>query len=94
MAEQKLNSLRLKYGRAVAIVHALEVDHVNRVLVVGDPDNGCYEWALEKNSAIQLHSDVAYGSPEVALRDGLIAFYGLPDAESLETLKAHAKRAL
>jgi hypothetical protein len=49
------------------------------VEVVGDPDNGCYEWIIRTLEGVLEHSDCGYGMPSVALRDGLIAYYGLPE---------------
>ncbi|WP_397384719.1 hypothetical protein [Prosthecobacter sp.] len=43
-----------------------------RLLVVGDPDNGCYEWVIITSSKVAAHSNDGYGISEVALRDGLI----------------------
>ena len=73
------NSLKLRYsGPTLAILHAIDIDGVTRVLVVGDPANGAYEWAIERNGKIEKHSDVGYGISFVALRDGLIQYWDLP----------------
>jgi hypothetical protein len=80
----KWSSLRLKYSEAIAILRTLDVDHDIRILVIGDPDNGAYEWAIERSGNIERHSDAGYGIADVALRDGLIAYYGLPTAPMRE----------
>jgi hypothetical protein len=75
----------LRYSTAEHVLHEIEVGDGYFVRVVGDADNGCYEWCIErphqtpftKRSAIEF-SDVGYGESAVALRDGLIAYYGLP----------------
>jgi hypothetical protein len=53
------------------------------VLVVGEdatPDNGwpgaAYEWVVVSRGKVEKHSDVGYGSPSIALRDGLTYFHG------------------
>jgi hypothetical protein len=47
-----------------------------RIEVVGDSDNAAYEWIIRNaDGSVQAHSDDAYGIPEVALRDALIAYY-------------------
>lgn len=43
-----------------------------RMLVVGDPDNGGYEWVILISGKVADHSNDGYGISEVALRDGLI----------------------
>lgn len=59
----------------------------DRVIVVGDGDNGMYEWLIwdAKAGLILSHSDAGYGAPEWALRDGLIACSGV--SESIVTVK-------
>jgi hypothetical protein len=47
----------------------------DRLLVVGDPDNGCYEWVILTTGKVESHSDCGHGISEVALRDGLIAAF-------------------
>lgn len=45
--------------------------------VVGDPDNGCYEWIhRDENGKILKFSNKGYGSCSVAMRDGLTAALG------------------
>lgn len=46
-----------------------------RLLIVGDPDNGGYEWAILREGKVESHSNDGYGISEVALRDGLIAAF-------------------
>lgn len=43
-----------------------------RLLIVGDPDCGGYEWVILTSGKVQSHSNDGYGISEVALRDGLI----------------------
>ncbi len=64
--------LRLRYSRAIAILHAVDIDADTRVIVFGDPDNGSYEWGIERKGKIEQHSDVGYGNLPAALRDGLM----------------------
>lgn len=88
LAEHALRSLkgRLRYADATAILHATEVDTGpdGLLVVVGDPECGAYEWALLLGEGpaqrVEQHSNVGYGMPAVALRDGLIVAYGLPPA--------------
>lgn len=72
------NALRRRYGDTVSIIRALDVDDDVRVIVVGDPNNGSYDWGIERRGLVEQHSDVGYGIADVALRDGLIAYYGPP----------------
>lgn len=58
------------------------------VWVVGDPDNGAYEWVLVKDGQAERHSDFGYGQSSIALRDGLIAVHGLPDRTHAALAKA------
>lgn len=41
--------------------------------------DGSYEWAIITGCEVERHSNDGYGAPEIALRDGLIAYFGLPD---------------
>lgn len=43
-----------------------------RLLIVGDPDCGGYEWVILISGKVAAHSNDGYGISEVALRDGLI----------------------
>lgn len=42
-----------------------------KVLVVGDPDNGSYEWVVLVKGKVDSYSDCGFGISEIALRDGL-----------------------
>ncbi|MFA6309949.1 MAG: hypothetical protein WCV99_00650 [Sterolibacterium sp.] len=55
-------------------VHVIPAGMDDRVEVVGDPESGCYEWVIYTPAGVREHSDAAYGSPEMALRDGLISY--------------------
>jgi len=46
-----------------------------RLLIVGDPDCGCYEWVIIISGKVESHSNDGYGISEVALRDGLISAF-------------------
>jgi hypothetical protein len=71
---------RFNYTTNKAVMHSIEVGMSDSyVEVVGDPDNGSYEWIIRKPEGITEHSDCGYGITSVALRDGLIAYYGLPE---------------
>jgi hypothetical protein len=63
--------VRLLYRKCVGMDDWVEV--------IGDPDNGCYEWVI-RNAAGKIveHSDSGYGSTETALRDGIAAYYHEP----------------
>lgn len=68
-----------RYTHDDRIMAAFAVEDGDRVMVVGDPDNGSYEWVIRTPTGIDRHSDDGYGIPGIALRDALIAYYGLPD---------------
>lgn len=63
--------------------HTIGVGSQDTVEVVGDGDNASYEWVIRTPSGVAQHSDCGYGMPEVALRDGLIAYLGLPSRGTL-----------
>lgn len=71
--------MQFKYTENRATLLSIHCSMVDSVDVVGDPDNAAYEWLIVRNGKPCEHSDVAYGSPEVALRDGLIAYLGMPE---------------
>lgn len=70
---------RFRYTENRKTLHSIPVGMTDLVEVVGDPDNAAYEWLVRTPDGVREHSDVAYGSPEVALRDGLIAYCGMPE---------------
>ena len=78
MSGKPWNALRRRYGSTVSILRALDVDEDVRILVIGDGANGSYDWAIERHGGVDTHSDCGYGVADIALRDGLIAYYGLP----------------
>jgi hypothetical protein len=70
-----LERVRSRYTNSVAIYHyfALGLEGAD-CGVFGDGDNAAYEWFVWRNSVLET-SDVAYGSPEIALRDVLMRVY-------------------
>lgn len=56
----------------------LTLDDGEVLEVFGDPDSACYEWLLRAGDTVLKHSDCGYGIPGIALRDGLLAYYGQP----------------
>ena len=73
------NKLVLHYTDDVRTLLTVECDSGLSVEVFGDGDNGSYEWRLVgDNGLVEQHSDCGYGIPAIALRDGLIAYYGMP----------------
>lgn len=66
---------RFRYTAASgSVLHSIPLGMQDRVDVVGDPENVCYEWVIFRAGQEAEHSDAAYGSPEAALRDGLSAW--------------------
>ncbi len=54
--------------------------------VIGDPDNGAYEWVIRRGGKITEHSDAGYGSTLVAMRDGLAAYEHGPDVALIQDM--------
>lgn len=78
-------NLRLRYTAPRYLLLSVPVSLCgdDRIDVVGDPDNAAYEWVIVRGGdrrGVFEHSDSGYGSTEVALRDGLIAYLGPPDS--------------
>lgn len=74
-----MNPPAYKYTDAIRELYRIPVD-CNAVLIIeGDPNNASYEWRIEGGSQDGEHSNCGYGMPEIALRDGLIAYFGAPD---------------
>lgn len=65
---------KLKYTEPRAEIFCVPVDG-GIITVIGDPDNGAYEWCLVEHGVITEHSDCGYGMATVALRDGMIAYH-------------------
>lgn len=77
------NKLILHYTQDVRTLLTVECDSGFSVEVFGDGDNGSYEWRIvADNDLVEQHSDCGYGIPAIALRNGLIAYYGLPEHET------------
>lgn len=66
------------YTAAKVTLYSIPVGMNTSVEVVGDPDNCSYEWIHRTDNRIDRHSDDGYGMAQVALRDGLIAYLGMP----------------
>jgi hypothetical protein len=65
------------YTGTAEVLMSVDVDLHAEVLVVGDPDNGAYEWVIVNRGDVEDHSDCGYGQKSIALQDGLIAYHGL-----------------
>lgn len=63
-------------GKDLTILFDISVDLNASVKVVGQPDWGAYEWVIENADSTLTYSNSGYGSPDYALRDGLIIFHG------------------
>lgn len=72
-----------KYTGEAKVLLRIDVDLYAEVIVVGQPENGAYEWVIVSERAIagvgivERHSDCGYGQMSIALRDGLIAYHGV-----------------
>lgn len=69
--------LVLKYTDPLKVLYHLPGSEGYSVSVVGDPDNGAYEWVVLIGGKLK-HSNCGYGDADIALRDGLIEMHGLP----------------
>lgn len=69
---------RFKHSNLTHELYSMQLDFTADVVIVGAPDEGCYEWMIRTKNGVEEYSDLGYGDPGIALRDGLIAFYGLP----------------
>lgn len=58
------------------------------VRVIGNPVMGSYEWLIEESGNLR-HSDCGYGDSDIALRDGLIARFGLPGHD--QSIRVHSR---
>jgi hypothetical protein len=73
-----LRKLRFRYTGDSRPVLAIGVGMDDRIAIVGDPESAAYEWVILAPDGVREYSDVGYGSSDVAMRDGLIAYLGLP----------------
>lgn len=74
--------LMLDHSRDVDTVWTISLDMATTLEIFGDPENACYEWCLVgKDDQVKQHSNCAYGSSSIALRDGLCAYHGLPKSD-------------
>jgi hypothetical protein len=69
-----------KYTGEAKVVMRVDVDMYAEVVIVGQPENGAYEWLIVNEIVggftVERHSDCGYGQKSIALRDGLIAYHG------------------
>ena len=65
---------RFKYSSNdhLKVLHKITFGFDDVVEVVGDPDNGSYEWLIRTSAGITHYSDCGYGCSANALLDGLI----------------------
>jgi hypothetical protein len=68
---------RFKYTGESKVVMTVDVDMDAEVVIVGQPENGAYEWVIVNHGKVERHSDCGYGQKSIALRDGLIAYHGM-----------------
>lgn len=82
------DSLALDYvdTARLMILHEIWLCDGHVLFVVGDPDNGSYEWVIQHGAELE-HSNCGYSIPFVALRDGLIAYWGSPEGEMPKSIK-------
>ena len=76
----KPSDICFRYTSNVSTLYDIRCDAHNTVLVLGDPESAAYEWVIMRGGNVATHSDVAYGSAEIALRDGLIELLGPPQS--------------
>ena len=69
---RSLGDVKLSYTEAISLYHCVALGMGDSYCgVFGDGDNAAYEWFIWRGGSLRT-SNVAYGSPEVALRDVLI----------------------
>jgi hypothetical protein len=69
---------KLTYTNPKCVLHEFDLGDEFTLRVIGDPDNGGYEWVIESPASELKFSDCAYGQSAIALLDGLVAFFGTP----------------
>jgi len=74
----------LKYTNDVKTYYSFEVDFDTFVEVIGDGDNGCYEWIIRDGDEIVEYSNIGWGDMTTPLRDALCVYHGTPAAISRE----------
>lgn len=58
----------------IRVLYEVQIDAAEFVRVIGDPENGAYEWLIQTADYIK-HSDAGYGQSAIALRDGLFVYF-------------------
>jgi len=65
------NNASRHFGAITHEFHRVDADRGNEVVVVGDPQNGSYEWLIRTPAGgVVQHSDDGYGDP--AQRGGVL----------------------
>lgn len=78
--------VRFEFTLNCGTYYSIDVGFNDTVEVIGDRSNASYEWWILRKGLVIHHSDCGYGTPESALRDGLIAFLGLPSEATMSAL--------
>jgi len=87
---EKIAKWHGRYSSGDVVIRIVEIDLNLHVGVFGDPQNGGYEWFIfredEANPSASKFaaSDLGYGAPEWAMRDGLMEAMGLDNPEALK----------
>lgn len=69
-------ALPLKYsGPDLTIIHTHALGDDIKLHVIGDPDNGSYEWCIEYPDKLE-YSDRGYGIWDIALANGICYYHG------------------
>jgi len=70
------DSPRYNWSEPVHLFYHIDLGSIGcdrHLVVVGDGNNGCYDWAEFRDAQFVKSSNAGYGMTEVCLRDGLIA---------------------
>jgi len=68
-------SFRRTANTHLKVIYSIAADAGFWVDVIGDPDNGFYEWIIREGDRVTEHSEEGYVIPSIALRDGLEAYW-------------------
>ena len=78
LLKQAIHLPHFRYTGDSKVLMSIDVDMDAEVLIVGQPENGAYEWVIVNHGKVEQHSVCGYGQKSIALRDGLIAYHGSP----------------
>ena len=84
----KMDNMKLDFIVNGAVVKRLPMNHGFSVAVIGDRDNGLYEWVLEKNGDVFRHSNDGFFEWDRAMVKGIRLYQSIQKNNRLSVARS------